>query len=409
MGLFDKIFQPYKDKQSKKALENAEGYFRLLSTYRPAYTSWQGCIYESELIRASIDSIARMAAKTEVKINGTASRRLLTLLKYKPNAYQTWYQFVYRVVTITEVFNTCFIVPVHDSNLDITGYYPVIPERVEILQYKGEPWLKYKFSNGNSAAVELSKCAIITKYQLYNDFFGETNTKSLESTLDMLHYSNESIKTAVHNTSNYNFIAQASNFSKVVDLANDRKRFTEHNLSADESDRGLLLFPVEYKNIKQIEPTTFTVDEKQRNIIQQNVFSYFGTNEDIIQAKATTEEQDAFYAIKIEPLLLQLSQVMTDKIFTFREKGNGNNIKFEKLYSLNEKINMAQKIMLIVKYMADYESVTGNVTPIYPFDNGDLDIQSLFSDLNANKGVINNVGVDETGNKGTDNGAENEQ
>ena len=58
MALFDKIFQPKKATESKKALQQG-GIFATLKTYRPVFTDWKGEIYESELVRAAIDARAR--------------------------------------------------------------------------------------------------------------------------------------------------------------------------------------------------------------------------------------------------------------------------------------------------------------------------------------------------------------
>ena len=55
MGMFEKIFGK-KDQPEK--LKNAQ-IFRMLEGYTPAWTSWAGCIYESELIRASLDAWGR--------------------------------------------------------------------------------------------------------------------------------------------------------------------------------------------------------------------------------------------------------------------------------------------------------------------------------------------------------------
>ena len=58
MGLFDSIFRPDKAKESQKALKDAKGFFTTLTAYKPAFTTWNGAIYESLIIRASIDARA---------------------------------------------------------------------------------------------------------------------------------------------------------------------------------------------------------------------------------------------------------------------------------------------------------------------------------------------------------------
>ena len=211
MGLFESIFRPEKAKESQKALHDAKGLFTTLTAYRPVFTTWNGAIYESLIIRASIDARARHISKLKVETYGTANPSLQSKMKLAPNQWQTWSQFLYRVSTITDVYSDCIITPVFDEYMTITGYYPVLPTRCGVIDYKGEPWLRYKFSNGQVGAVEFKKCAVITKYQLKNDFFGEPNN-ALDETMKLLHIQREGIEEAVKNTANVRFIARLNNF-----------------------------------------------------------------------------------------------------------------------------------------------------------------------------------------------------
>ena len=94
-NLFEKIFKPDKYKKQQEALKNAQGFFRLLNGYHPSFTTWQGEIYESELVRSSIDARARYISKLKIEIHGSAQASLQTQLKQRPNPWQTWSQFMY--------------------------------------------------------------------------------------------------------------------------------------------------------------------------------------------------------------------------------------------------------------------------------------------------------------------------
>ena len=133
MSLFTKIFRPKEAKESQKALKEADGFFHTLRNYRPVFTDWHGEIYESELVRAAIDARARHISKLKASIVGTAQYGLQSKLRLGPNQWQTWSQFLYRVSTILDIHNTAFIVPVFDKSMVITGYYPVLPTKCEIV------------------------------------------------------------------------------------------------------------------------------------------------------------------------------------------------------------------------------------------------------------------------------------
>lgn len=325
MGLLDKIFRPDKAKESAEVLKNAHAFFTTLTGYKPAFTSWKGEIYEAMIVRAAIDARARHASKLKFETFGTANKPLQSKLKLAPNEWQTWSQFLYRVSSILDVYNNAVIVPVFDEFMTITGYFPVLPKKCSVIEYKGEAWLRYEFSNGQRGAVEFKKCAILTKHQLKNDFFGETN-EPLEETMQLLHIQNQGIENAVKNTSTYKFYGQLTNFAKPEDLANERKRFTKENLSSESEADGFLLFPNNYKDIHQIDSKPYTVDADQMKLIYSNVYHYFGVNEKILENSVTGDEWAAFYEGAIEPFSIQLSEVMTKAVFSEKERVMGSGV-----------------------------------------------------------------------------------
>lgn len=318
MGLFDWLFG-----NRPKEPKRIETSFKMLNGYEPRFTNFQGEIYESELVRASINALATHISKLDVKTYGAAKPALQTKLAHGPNEFQTWSQFLSRAATIYYNTNTLFITPVWDKYGAISGVYTPLPTRCEMVQYNNIPFLRYQFAHGQKAAVELEYCGIMTRMQYKNDFFGENN-HALIPTMDLIHIQDQAIKEGAKSAASYRFIAQLDNFAKSEDVVNERRRWTEDNLKSEAGNNGLLLFPTQYKNIKQIESKPFTVDADQMKEIRANVFEYFGVNEDILQNKFSSETWAAFYEGAIEPWAIQFSEVMTRMLFTFREQSQNN-------------------------------------------------------------------------------------
>jgi len=318
MGLFDWLFG-----NRPKTPGRSDGKFKLLNGYEPAFTSYRGELYESELVRASINALATHISKLDVRTYGAAKPALQVKLRHGPNEFQTWSQFLARAATIYYNTNTLFITPVWDEYGEISGIYTPLPTRCEVVQYDGVPYLRYEFRNGQKAAVELEYCGIMTRMQYKHDFFGEPNN-ALLPTMDLIHINDQGIKEGVKSAASYRFMAKLTNFTKSEDLAKERKRFTEENLSEDAEGGGLLLFPNTYSDIQQIKASPFTVDAEQMKEIRANVFEYFGVNEDILQNSFNPETWAAFYEGAIEPWAIQFSEVLTRMLFTFREQSNGN-------------------------------------------------------------------------------------
>ena len=320
MGLFDFIFKPKNVELSREA----DSYFRTLTAYRPHFTTWNGKLYESELVRSAIDARARHVSKLKVEIQGSARPTLQTKLRLKPNNWQTWSQFLYRLSTILDMQNTAVIVPVYDELMNPVGYYPVLPRKCEIVQDDdGTPFLRYEFANGERAADYLEECAILTKFQYKDDFFGETN-HALDPTMSLVHMNNEGIKEAIRNGATYRFAARMTNFSNTEDLKRERQRFSEANLKADEANGGLLLFPNTYSDIKELQNKGYTVPEAELREIRTSVYNYFAVNEDILQSKAYGDAWSAFYESVIEPFAIQFSETMTQAMFSERERAQGS-------------------------------------------------------------------------------------
>ena len=325
MSLFDWIFRPDEAKKSQEALDKAYTMFRTLTAYQPIFTNWGGAIYESEIVRAAIDARARHISKLTVELIGTANPSLQSKLRQGPNQWQTWSQFLYRTSTILDVNNNCFIVPVFDDRMIITGVFPVLPANCTLMEYDDELWLRYQFSSGQIGAVEFSKCAVLTKHQYRSDFFGSNNF-ALDDTMKLIHIQNQGIEEAVKNTSTFRFMAQLANFAKPEDLAKERLRFTKENLATESESGGFLLFPNTYKDIKQIDVKPYTVDPEQMKQIRENVYNYFGVNEDVLQNKAFGDSWSAFYEGAIEPFAIQFSEAMSKALFTERERAQGTHL-----------------------------------------------------------------------------------
>lgn len=316
MGLLEKIFT----KKEKVAAIDAAPFFKMLTAYQPVFRTFGGSIYESELVRAAIDAKARNISKLKIEFHGN---RQIEKLKHAPNNFQTWSQFMYRLETILEVHTTAYVVPIFDTFDQIVGVYPVLPENVRIIEFRGEPWIKYKFSSGQTAAVEMSKTAMMTRFQYRHDFFGDGN-KALHPTMDLIEIQDQGIKEGVKNSATFRFMAQMDNFGKDGELASQRKRFTDANMKAENETAGMLLFPHNWQNIKQIDSKPFVVDAEQMKLIQDNVYNYFGVNEDVIQNKAFGDSWSAFYEGAIEPFAIQFSEVMTRMLYTPREIASGS-------------------------------------------------------------------------------------
>ena len=341
MGLIEKIFGKKKDAVQVEPLTRMETF----TAYAPVFTSWGGQLYESALVREAIYAKARHIMKLKFDMRGSAQRSLYNAVKVRPNQFSTWPDFLERCNNIYETQNNLIIVPVLDEYGQTRGFWPVYPSGCEVKERGPVPYLVFQMSNGRTRAMELSRCCIIRKHQLKNDFFGENNA-CLTPTMELIHTFEQGIMEGVKNAASYRFMAQVTSYMFDEDLAKERQRFDRLNFQG--SGGGLLLFNNNVTNVKQLEAAKNLVDDKQQELIEKNVWRYFGTSEDVIMNTAKPEQMSSFYDGEIEPFSIKMSDGLSGMIYSEREQSAGNKAILAanrlQYMSVPDKVSMSQQL-----------------------------------------------------------------
>jgi hypothetical protein len=309
-----------------KQMRQIDSYFKMLNGYSPAFTSFTGGVYEMDLTRVAINSFATHCSKLKPEVEGSAGKQYERILQYKPNYFMDTVKFIKRVATILAVENTAFIVPIEDNKGALCGWYPIRPQRCEVVEAAGQVYLRYLFANGEYGAIEFDRVGIMTDFEYSDDLFGEDNT-TLKPTMQLLHAQNEAIINAVKQSANIRFLAKIANILKPEDIKKERERFTEDNLSADNKS-GMIIYDNKFSDLKQVESKPYTPNSLQMQQISDSVCTHFNTSMDILQNKFNEDTWNAYYEGKIEPFAIQLSLVMTNMTFTQTEIARGNAFTF---------------------------------------------------------------------------------
>ena len=320
MGMLERIFGR---KEQPAALKNAQT-FKLLEGYTPAFTTWKGSVFESELIRAALDAWGRHAAKLKVNIRGSAQKELQNRMKVRPNAFQEWSKFQYQTAVILGARNNSFLVKTRNQDGTPNGVINVIPESWELVEYMGEPYIRFTLQQGRKRAERLSEVGILTRYQYRNELFGAGN-EALMPVLDLISIQRQGIQEGIKNGASYRFSAQSDNWASDEDLASEMERFNKFTFGNKKSAGGVLLFPNTYTNVQQLKQDGYEVKADQENLIKNNVFDYFAVNEDIMQSKAVGDAWLAFYESFVEWFAIQLGEVMSGMFYSDRERAAYDN------------------------------------------------------------------------------------
>ena len=357
--------------------------YRFLNNYSPLFTTFNGNMYDSDIVRTCIDAIARNAAKLKPKhirrANGEIaelSDALQWLLSVRPNPYMSTYDFLYKIVSQLYANNNSFVYIQLDPAGAITGLYPLSFSSLEFVEYDQELYCRFSFLTGFRITIPYTEVIHLRRHFNEDDIFGESNQKPFAPTLSLIQTVNQGIINAIKSSARLRGFLKFSQTLRPEDLKAQRDQFVSDYLSIN-NDGGIGAVDVK-ADFTPVEMKGMMVDDKQMAIIRDNVYRYFGVNENIIKADYTEDQWNSFYESVLEPIAIQLSLEFTDKCFSDREKGFGNEILFEanrlQYASNNTKIQLLQNLMPMGIFSVNDALEIFNMPPV---EDGDRRIFSL--------------------------------
>ena len=112
------------------------------------------------------------------------------------------------------------------------------------------------------------------------------------------------------------------------DIKKNTAEFVNNYLSYESESFGAA--GVDQKvDAKQIEPKDYVPNAAITDRITDRIYSFFNTNEKIVQSRYSEDEWNAYYESQIEPVAIQFGECLTARIFTKKEISFGNRIVYE--------------------------------------------------------------------------------
>lgn len=324
-GLFKKIF-----KKSNQA-GNATRY-QLLNSYQSSFVPFSGRAYDVNTVRAAVDSFARRAATVKPRHihrrNGKiedATNGFNEILQFKPNPYTTAYKFYYRLATQYKVFHNAFAYPVwNELTGKLEAIYNINANRIDLIEYEGEMYCKMTFSNGNVYVCAYADLIHIGTHFNENDVFGDNN-EPIITVLETADTFNQSMSKFAELIAVVRGILKVQASTKSEDLKARRDEFIKDNLKMENNGAGVIVTDTKY-DYTPINDKQTPIPTGQLSYVKNEIYDYYGTNEKIVQNKATPDEEEAFYEGEIRPFYVQLEQALTNCLLSRKERGFGNEI-----------------------------------------------------------------------------------
>lgn len=350
-----------------------------------------GGLYDNAQVRACIDAIARNGAKLNPKhiryendadgnetikhINGRVQR----LISKRPNELMNAYDFYYKIISELYLHNNAFVYISRDEKGMPLGLYPIRSGFYQLLEYKGDVYIQFRFNNGNTHTASLKDDVIhLKRFYCENDILGGNNIP-IEKVMSLKHIINEGIINAIKTTQGIKGILKSTKaMLKPEDIKKTRDTFVNDFVSSESGIAGLDA-TTDFKEVN-INPQTAT--DGQVNRVDDEVMNYFGISKYILQSNYDEGKFTAFYESVLEPLALALSLEFTNKIFTSNERWHGNEIIFEA-----NRLNFASNTTKsnLVKVLLYYGCITKNeareIFNLVPVADGNVFPQSLATNI----------------------------
>ena len=205
--------------------------------------------------------------------------------------------------------------------------------------------------------------------------FGDSPREALLPLMEVVSTTDQGIVKAIKNSGVVKWLLKFNTGMRPEDIRSNTEEFTKSFLDINNSGGAA---GVDAKaDAKQIEPKDYVPNAAVIDRTTQRIYSFFNTNEKIVQSKYNEDEWNAYYESEIEPIAMQWSNEDTRKIFTRRERGFGNKI----IYSANNLQYASMSTKLGLQAMVDRGALTPNewreVLNLPPVEDGDKPLRRL--------------------------------
>lgn len=341
MGLFKKKNEAVTVSQYKMITEQGEGFY-----------SYNGNLYSSDIVRSCIrpktqaigKAVAKHIRKDEINTQVNPEAYIRFLLE-EPNPYMSGQMLQEKMANQLALNNNAFALIERDGNGLAIAIYPINSNSVEALQNnQGEIFLRFLIKN-KYYTFKYTDVIHLRRDFNNNDIFGENPAKALTQLMDVVSTTDQGVVKAIKNSNIIKWLLRFNTVMREEDIKRHTKEFIDSFLNIDSDTSGAAAVDSRF-DAQQVDPKNYVPNPLQTKGTIDRIYSFFNTNESIIQSSYNEDQWISYYEAEIEPVLIQMSNEFTRKIFTRRERGFGNKIIFESsnlnFASMQTKLNLVQ-------------------------------------------------------------------
>lgn len=357
---------------------------KMVTMHGNGFYAWDGKLYHSDIVRSCIrpkvKAVGKLVAKHIREDAGgikTNPEPYMRFLLEEPNPYMTGQVLQEKIAAQLQLNNNAFVLIIRNSEGLPVELYPIPATSIEaIYSEAGELFLRCFMKNGKMFTFPYREIIHLRQDFNSNDLFGDSPGKALAPLMEIVNTTDQGIIHAVKNSAIIRWLLKFNTNLNKEDIKAKTQEFADAFLSIDNTTTAAA---VDNKmEAVQVQPQSYVPNAVQMDKTTQRIYSFFGTNEKIVQSRYSEDEWNAYYEAEIEPLAVQMAGEYSRKLFNRRERSFGNAIMFEasnlQYASMSTKLNLYQVVDRGAMTPNEWRKILGNMTPL---DGGDKPVRRL--------------------------------
>ena len=348
------------------------------------FYSWNGKLYESDIIRSCIRPYSKAVGKLSAKhmqgagasLKEGTSKAIQRLLE-EPNSIMSGQMLLEKLAIQLKLNNNAFALINRDINGLPIEIIPIVCTAAEMERTydNGDLIIKFTFDNGHIARYYYADIIHLRQDVTDNGVFGASPAKALTGLMEVANTTDQGVIKAIKNGAIIKWLLKFESVLRPEELKQKTEDFAKSFMDINTS-AGVA--GIDNKmSATQVAPTDYVPNDTHSIIIRERIYSFFNTNEYIVQSNYTEDIWNAYYESEIEPVAIQLSNEFTRKLFSERERGFKNRIIFEannlQYASMNTKLSLLQMVDRGALSINDWRKVMN----LPPLEDGDVFVRRL--------------------------------
>lgn len=335
MGWIDKLFRrPPKDRKFAPTLDG----------FLPIYSQFGTNIYASDVVQQALKCIVDEMKKLRprhVRYTGSDPAPVKSTVQDvldSPNQLMTTSEFLEKTIWLLLMNYNAFIIPTYYTWVDektgaerryYDALYPINPTQVDFIEDAGgRLFVTFWFWNGEKTTISYDDVIHIKLNYSVNQYMGgnelgQPDHQALLGTLELNNTLLQGIAKAMKASYAVNGVVK---YNTLMDDGKTEAAMQALEQKLRNNESGFL--PLDLKaEFTPLNRSTSLIDKDTLEFIDKKILRNWGVPLAILTGDYTKEQYEAFYQKTLEPLIISISQALTKKLFTSRERAFGNKVE----------------------------------------------------------------------------------